>query len=56
LAIEIVKKLSLYRVVEPIRLADKKSREIIDKIDFSKPINQKIERFDMVFFEELKKL
>jgi deoxyinosine 3'endonuclease (endonuclease V) len=33
LAIEIIKKLSLYRVVEPIRLADKKSREIIDKIN-----------------------
>jgi deoxyinosine 3'endonuclease (endonuclease V) len=56
LAIEIVKKLSLYRVVEPIRLADKKSREIIDKIDFSKPINQKIERFDMVYLEELKEV
>lgn len=42
LAIQIVKKLSIYRVVEPIRLADKKSREIIEKVDFSQPLTQKI--------------
>jgi len=47
--------LSIYRVVEPVRLADKKSREIIDKIDFSKPIKQNIEKFDMVFLENIQK-
>jgi hypothetical protein len=49
MAIKIVKKLSFYRVVEPIRLADKKSREIIDKIDFTLPVKEKIEKFDMVY-------
>ena len=37
-------------------MADKKSREIIEKIDFSKQVKEKIERFDMVYLEDLKKI
>lgn len=47
-AIKLVILSSIYRVPEPVRLADKKSREIIDKLDL-KVDNSHYKKYDMIY-------
>jgi deoxyinosine 3'endonuclease (endonuclease V) len=51
-AIKCVIKVSEFRVPEPVRLADKKSRELIENIDIGNNLHL-FKKYDMVYLENL---